>query len=120
MIPEHIVVLYHSKCEASLNFIALTETLKKDIKIEYIDLHTDSIETEIKVDVVPLMILNNNSLLVFRGKECFEKITDIIENSKPNNSNRKKKGVNYNKPVKFIEDEKFESKKNSSNVGRNF
>tara|TARA_B100000035_G_C20995034_1_gene552069 strand:- start:690 stop:1010 length:321 start_codon:yes stop_codon:yes gene_type:complete len=74
-----ITLVYHSKCQASINILPLLKEIK-NYDVDYIDIHTDKIETDIKIDVVPILILNNEH--IFKGKEAFDKIKDL--NKKPN------------------------------------
>ena len=46
-----ITLVYHSKCQASTNILPLLKEIK-NYDVDYIDIHTDKIETDIKDHIV--------------------------------------------------------------------
>ena len=109
MIVSNLTVVFHPKCAASLNFLIKVKELQ-DIDIEYINYTEDSFETDIDIDVVPLIIINNDSNKIFKGKSAFDKIEDIkLNNSGPSKS---KRGLSYGKKsVTFIQEDSSDKKK---------
>jgi hypothetical protein len=77
--PSSIIVVFHKDCKASTDFIVLVSKLQH-YEIEYIDLKTDKFETDINIDVVPLIIIDNKESNIFKGKDAFDKIEDLIKN----------------------------------------
>jgi hypothetical protein len=104
MEPLSIVVVYHPNCRASTDFLIAVSKL--DANTEYINIKDDKIDTDLVIDVVPLMIINNDENNVFKGENAFKKVTELkgLESSKENNFN--KKLTAYSKSVRFIEPEK--------------
>lgn len=109
MIVSNITVVFHPKCAASLNFLIKVKELQ-DIDIEYINYKEDSFETDIEIDVVPLIILNNDLDKIFKGKSAFDKIEDIkLNNSGPN---KPRGGLSYGKKtVTFVAEDSSDKKK---------
>ena len=98
-----IVVVYHPNCKPSTDFLIAASKLTS-ADLEYINIKDDSIETDIDVDVVPLMIIDNDPSKIFKGKAAVDKITDLVEKSKNvNNVNKDSGGIKYGKSVKFVE-----------------
>jgi len=96
-----VVVIYHPNCRPSTDFLIKVSKLT-EANVEYINIKDDEIETEINVDVVPFIIINNNPKNIFKGKGAFDKIDELLTNVtvKPKKETTNK----YNKTVKFIED----------------
>lgn len=97
----NVVVIYHPNCRASMDFLIQVSKLN-DAELEYINIKEDKIETEINVDVVPFIIINNNPHQIYKGKEAFDKINELIEN-KSVKTPKKEPGVKYGKTVTFVE-----------------
>ena len=96
-----IVVVFHKDCKASTDFIALVSTLR-GYEIEYVDLKTDKFETDIIIDIVPLIIIDNKESNIFKGKAAFNKIEDLIKNPvKKSISN----SLKYDQAINFIAEE---------------
>tara|TARA_Y100000748_G_C15446214_1_gene469108 strand:- start:228 stop:569 length:342 start_codon:yes stop_codon:yes gene_type:complete len=96
-----IVVVYHPNCKPSTDFLIKVSKLT-EANIEYINIKDDKIDTQLNIDTVPLMIINNNSDNIFKGKQAFDKVDDLIKTT----SQKPKKDITnkYNKSVKFIEE----------------
>jgi hypothetical protein len=77
--PSSIIVVFHKDCKASTDFIVLVSKLQ-DYEVEYIDLKTDKFETDIVIDVVPLIIIDNKESNIYKGKDAFNKIEELIKN----------------------------------------
>jgi hypothetical protein len=77
--PTSIIVVFHKDCKASTDFIPLISKLQ-GFDIEYIDIKTDKFETDIIIDVVPLIIIDNKETGIYKGKEAFTKVEDLIRN----------------------------------------
>ncbi len=97
-----IVVVYHPNCKASTDFLIQVNKLRH-AEIEYINIKEDKIETEIKVDTVPLIILNNDPSEIYEGRAAFDKINDLITKPQVNPTKKESRGVKYSKGVTFIE-----------------
>lgn len=69
-----VTVIYHQKCQASLNILPMLKEVK-NYEIDYIDLSVDKVEADINLDVVPMLIIDNND--IFRGKQAFDKIEEL-------------------------------------------
>lgn len=95
-----IVVVYHPNCKPSTDFLIAASKLTH-ANLEYINIKDDSIETDIEVDIVPLMIIDNDPTKIFKGKAAFDKIEDLMDNV--NNFNKDTGGIKYGKTVKFVE-----------------
>jgi len=107
MSVSNVTVVYHPKCEASMNFLIKTKELT-DINIDYINYKEDSFESDIEIDVIPLIILNNDVSQIFKGKKAFDKLDEIKVNKVPS----KKRGLlSYgNKPVTFMPEDSSQKK----------
>lgn len=98
-----ITVVYHTNCKASTDFLIEVSKLK-NAQIEYINIKEDKIETSIEVDVVPLMIVNNDPSKIFKGKNAFDKLEELILKEDQTKYSKKSKTNLYEKKVSFIED----------------
>lgn len=98
----NIVVVYHPNCKASTDFLIQVSKLQ-DAELEYINIKEDKIETEINVDVVPLIILNNDPSKIYKGKSAFDKLNDLIANKPVKTAKKETGGVKYGKGVTFVE-----------------
>jgi hypothetical protein len=97
----NLVVVYHPRCKASTDFlIKVSKVVHADI--EYINIDTDKIETGIKIESVPLLIVNNDPSNIFTGKSAFDKVDDLI-NTAPVKKESKGNGIKYAKTVNFVE-----------------
>ena len=63
----NIAVVYHPNCKASTDFLIQISKLQ-DAELEYINIKEDKIDTEINIDVVPLIIVNNDPSKIYKGK----------------------------------------------------
>tara|TARA_Y100000361_G_scaffold80133_2_gene70896 strand:- start:1265 stop:1615 length:351 start_codon:yes stop_codon:yes gene_type:complete len=104
---SNITVVYHPKCEASMNFLIKTKELT-DIEIDYINIKEDSFESDIQIDKIPLIILNNDISQIFKGKRAYDKIEEIKVNKGPK---RNKNSLSYgNRSVTFMPEDSSEKK----------
>ena len=102
MSVSNITVVYHPKCSASVNFLIKTKELN-DVDIEYINYSEDSFESDIDIDIVPLIILNNDTSQIFKGIQAYNKLEDIKINNRPK---KNKSVLSYgNKHVTFMPDD---------------
>lgn len=69
-----ITIIYHQKCQASLNILSMLKDIS-NYEIDYIDLSVDKVETDINIDVVPMLIIDNKD--IFRGKQAFDKLEEL-------------------------------------------
>jgi len=114
MDPKSLVLVYHPKCKASTDLLVKTKQLK-DISVEYINIAEDTIETDIVIDTVPLIILDNSPDSIHVGKEAHDKIEKIINNmNKPVYGKSISGGLKYGSVVSFVEDENAKNKKTDS------
>ena len=115
MDPKSLVLVYHPKCKASTDLLVKTKQLK-DINIEYINIAEDTIETDIVINAVPLIILDNSPDSIHVGRDAYDKIDKLI--TKMNTPVYGKKpstgGLKYGSVVTFVEDENAKSKKADS------
>jgi hypothetical protein len=97
-----LVVVYHPNCKPSTDFLIKTKELT-NVDIEYINIADDKIESQINIDVVPLIIINNDHNKIYKGKLAFEKLEELINEP---NKNKPQKGLSYNtKSVSFKPDD---------------
>lgn len=83
-----LTVIYHSRCGPSMELLTKIRPLQEKYQINIIDYEeVDSAKTNIKVEKVPVLVVNDSDVLI--GKKAFDKIDEIL-NFKP-----KKKGVMY-------------------------
>jgi hypothetical protein len=96
-----IVVVYHPNCKPSTDFLIKVSKLT-DANIEYINVKDDEIDTEIIIDTIPMIIINNNPNNIFKGKQAFDKVDNLLINveKKP----KKESSNKYGKSVKFVEE----------------
>lgn len=80
-----VTILYHQKCQASLNILPLLKEVT-GYEIDYIDLSVDKVEADINIDIVPMLIIDNKD--IFKGKQAFDKIEELKK--KPNGKMGKK------------------------------
>jgi hypothetical protein len=102
-----LTIIFHKDCKASTDLILMASKLP-DYEIEYIDIGTDKFETEIVIDVVPIIIIDNKESGMYKGKNAFDKIQELIENpvkKPPTNS------LKYGFTNTFVEDVKDKSQK---------
>tara|TARA_B100000927_G_scaffold138959_1_gene112162 strand:+ start:188 stop:541 length:354 start_codon:yes stop_codon:yes gene_type:complete len=105
---SNITIVYHPKCEASMNFLIKTKELT-DIEIDYINFKEDSFESDIEIDIIPLIILNNDVSQIYKGKRAFDKLEEIKVNKIPTKKN--KNSLSYgNKSVTFMPEDGSEKK----------
>lgn len=98
----NLVVVYHPRCKASTDFLIKVSRVT-DADIEYINIETDKIETDITIDIVPLIIINNDPSKIFKGKDAFDKVEELIQNKPVKTAKKDTGGVKYGKSVQFVE-----------------
>lgn len=98
----NVVVVYHPNCKASTDFLIEVSKIQ-DAELEYINIKEDKIETDINVDVVPLIILNNDPSKIFKGKAAFDKIDELKAKAKSKPVKKETGGIKYGKAVTFVE-----------------
>jgi hypothetical protein len=109
-----VTVIFHKDCKASTDLILLASKLQ-GYEIEYIDIATDKFETEIIIDVVPFIIIDNSESGIFKGKLAFDKIEELITlpvKKVPVNT------LKYGATNKFVEDVADKSQKIDLDVKR--
>tara|TARA_B100000085_G_C18380151_1_gene446034 strand:+ start:313 stop:660 length:348 start_codon:yes stop_codon:yes gene_type:complete len=98
----NLVVVYHPRCRASTDFlIKVSKIVHADI--EYINIESDKIETELPLDTVPLMIINNDPSKIFKGKEAFDKVDEILNTPVASKKEAKTSTLKYGRSVNFVE-----------------
>jgi hypothetical protein len=102
-----LTLIFHKDCKASTDLLLMASKLQ-DYEIDYIDIATDKFETDIIIDVVPFIIIDNKEAGIYKGKAAFDKIQELIENpiKKPPVNSLKYGNVNT-----FIEDVKDKNQK---------
>lgn len=114
MDPKSLVLVYHPKCKASTDLLVKSKQLK-DISVEYINILEDTIETDIVIDTVPLIILDNSPDSIHIGKEAYDKIETLINKmNTPVYGKTVTGGLKYGSVVSFKEDENAKNKKTDS------
>lgn len=114
MDPKSLVLVYHPKCKASTDLLVKTKQLK-DISVEYINIAEDTIETDIVIDTVPLIILDNSPESIHVGKDAYDKIEKLINKmNTPAYGKSISGGLKYGSVVSFVEDENAKNKKTDS------
>jgi hypothetical protein len=88
---QNFTVVYHQKCEASLEFVAKSRKFLERYNIEYIDIYSEEFETEIIIDVVPILVQGSD---VYKGKEAFDKLDNMDNISDNSNLTGKKSSKN--------------------------
>lgn len=108
---ENLVLVYHPKCKASTDLIVKTKDLK-EVNVDTVDISQDEIETDLEIDVVPLIIIDQDPSKVFKGKDAFDKIDEILETSKSKNVFGKSGsgGLKYGASFNFVEEESSDKK----------
>jgi len=97
MEDETITVIYHSECKPSMIFLELIKNLK-GYKMNLIDMNENGFDTDLDVDIIPFICIGNKRSEIFKGKEAFNKIEELIIRTKKDS-----KGV-YGTVVTFKED----------------
>lgn len=97
---NNLTVVYHPSCKASTDFIIKVGELQNYNK-EFINLKEDAIESsQIDVDIIPLIILNDDPDKVYKGKAAF----DILDTLKiETKQQRKPSSMKYGVTVNFVE-----------------
>jgi len=85
---SNFTYIYHSDCEPSNTLYKLVNE-KIKTEIDYINLKTDTIESTIEINSVPMLIVDNQTILL--GKEAF----DFVEKINDNKTNGKKRNNLY-------------------------
>jgi len=102
-----LTLIFHKDCKASTDLLLMASKLQ-NYEIDYIDIATDKFETDIIIDVVPFIIIDNKEAGIYKGKAAFDKIQELIENpikKQPVNS------LKYGNVNTFIEDVKDRNQK---------
>jgi hypothetical protein len=103
-----ITVVYHPKCAASINFLIKTKELS--LQVDYVNFEEDQFESDIEIDRVPLIIIDNDPNKIFKGKAAFDKVDEIKNSIAP--PKKIKNSLGYgNKSVTFMPEDSSENKK---------
>lgn len=103
-----ITVVYHPKCAASINFLIKTKELS--LQVDYVNFEEDQFESDIEIDRVPLIIIDNDPNKIFKGKAAFDKVDEIKNSIAP--PKKIKNNLGYgNKSVTFMPEDSSENKK---------
>jgi len=103
-----ITVVYHPKCAASINFLIKTKELS--LHVDYVNFEEDQFESDIEIDRVPLIIIDNDPNKIFKGKAAFDKVDEIKNSIAP--PKKIKNNLGYgNKSVTFMPEDSSENKK---------
>jgi hypothetical protein len=100
MDDKTITVIFHTNCKASVDFCSLVKKLD-NYKLNFIDLRTDELQSELEVDIIPFICIDNKKTEIYKGKDAFDKIQSLIEI----NNKKDSRGI-YGSSVTFIEDTK--------------
>jgi hypothetical protein len=101
METNSLTVVYHPSCKASTDFIIKVDEVENYNK-EFINLKEDTIESsQINVDIVPLLIINDDPNRVYKGKEAFDILNTLKSEIKQ--QNKKTNSMKYGTAVHFIE-----------------
>jgi hypothetical protein len=97
---ESITIIFHSGCKASVDFCSLVKKLD-NYTLNFIDLQNDELQSELEVDIVPFICINNKKSEIYKGKDAFDKINSLIET----NNKKEPRGI-YDSSFTFVEDTK--------------
>jgi hypothetical protein len=100
-----IVVVFHTDCAPSADLVFRASKLQ-NYSIEYVDVKTDKFESEIDIDVVPLIIVDNKEIL--KGRDAFDKIEEL---SKTPPKKEKTNSLKYDAINTFVEDSENKNQK---------
>ena len=81
MTEEKITVIYHRECKPSMDFLELIKNLN-GYKISLLDINVDTFDTDIDIDIIPFMYIGDKKSGIFKGKEAFDKIEELIKSKK--------------------------------------
>jgi hypothetical protein len=107
-----IIVVFHKDCTPSTDLVFRASKLQ-NYNIEYIDVKTDKFESELVIDVVPLIIVDNKD--IFKGKDAFDKIEEL---GKTPPKKEKTSSLKYDMVNTFIEDSGSKNQKIDLDAGR--
>lgn len=99
-----ITIVFHRDCRASTDIISKMDDLS-GYKIDYIDIYSDKFESDIEIDIVPIIIIDNND--IYKGKDAFDKIEELKKGKTPKKMG--KRGIYQN--VKIAPEDSGSKKK---------
>lgn len=100
---KNLTIVYHPMCKASTDFIIKVGEVEGYDK-EFINLKEDQIEsTQIDVDVVPLLIINDDPNKVYRGQKAFEILESLKAEAQMPQAQKKTGSMKYGTNVTFLE-----------------
>ena len=91
MEKNSLVLIIHSKCNASLS--VQNKFIMNNIDVQIIDLEFQTVETQLEIDLVPILVIDNNKVL--KGKSVFDYLDELILNKNASKNNGKKKSSLY-------------------------
>lgn len=100
-----IVVVFHKDCAPSTDLVFRVSKLQ-NYNIEYIDVKTDKFESDLDIDVVPLIIVDNRE--IFKGRDAFDKIESL---SKTPPKKEKTSSLKYDTINAFVEESESKNQK---------
>ncbi len=91
MEKNSLVLIIHSQCNASLS--VKNKFIMNNIDVQIIDLEFQTVETQLELDLVPILVIDNNKVL--KGKSVFDYLDELILNKNAPQNNGKKKSSLY-------------------------
>ena len=100
MEDKSITIIFHPDCKVSVDFCSLVKKLD-NYNLNFIDLQNDEFNSDIEVDIIPFICIDNKKTEIYKGKDAFDKIQSLIET----NNKKESRGI-YGSTVTFKEDTK--------------
>ena len=75
---DELILVYHQDCQASKKILDVFSHIN-GLNVTLINIYEKDIESSVKIDKVPTLIVNNERMLV--GKEVFEYCQNVITNN---------------------------------------
>ena len=88
MTNPSILVVYHPGCKASTDFLIKVSKLTW-ADLQYINIRDEEIDSKINIDVVPFMLIDNDEDKIFKGKEAYDKVDELLSQNKFSNTENK-------------------------------
>ena len=105
MNDKSITIIFHPGCKASVDFCSLVKKLD-NYNLNFIDLQNDELESELEVDIVPFICIDNKKTEIYKGKDAFDKIQSLLKT----NNKKEPRGI-YDSSFTFIEDVKSKTER---------
>ena len=108
LVPEIVSEFFFCGRRSTLRIVPVC-TCDYDCK-DYVNFEEDQFESDIEIDRVPLIIIDNDPNKIFKGKAAFDKVDEIKNSIAP--PKKIKNSLGYgNKSVTFMPEDSSENKK---------